>query len=74
MRELFLGQLIGDVVKIFCWLVAYLMWAKALMKTFVITEMLCSICFVILSIFFVNRFGLVGMSYAYPATYCLCFI
>ncbi len=71
MRELFLWQLIGDVLKLASWLIAYLMLAKAMTKTFIITEIAFSVSFVFLSIWFVNQFGLIGMSYSFAINYTL---
>lgn len=40
MRGLFFWQLVGDVLKIASWLFAFLLWAKGMMKTFVISEIM----------------------------------
>ncbi|OCL91219.1 O-antigen translocase [Aliarcobacter thereius] len=71
MLELFKWQLIGDVIKIASWLLAYLMLAKAMTKVFVYTEILFSALFVVLSILCINSFGLVGITYAYALNYFL---
>ena len=68
-RELFLWQLVGDVMKIAAWLVAYLMIAKTMTKTFVVTEIIFSLSFIALSIWLVNQYGLVGMSYSFALNY-----
>lgn len=73
MRDLFKWQLIGDVVKVSAWLLAYLMLAKAMVRSFILTEVVFSFSFVILSIFFVELFGLVGMTYAYTLNYTVYF-
>lgn len=69
MRELFKWQLIGDVLKITSWLVAYLMLAKALTKIFIITEIVFAFSFALLSILLVDKFGVVGTTYAYAFNY-----
>lgn len=69
MRELFLWQLIGDVIKIAAWLLAYLMLAKAMTKLFVVTEIVFSVSFVVLSIIFIDNFGLIGITYAFALNY-----
>jgi len=69
MLELFKWQLIGDVLKILAWLLSYLMLAKALTKTYIITEILFTLTFVLLAVYFVDNYGLVGMSYAYAINY-----
>ena len=71
MMELFAWQLIGDVIKIASWLLAYLMLAKAMTKVFIYTEVLFSALFVGLSLLFVDKFGLVGITYAYALNYFL---
>lgn len=73
MRDLFLWHLVGDVLKIAAWLIAYIMLAKAMTKTFVTTEIVSSVSFVSLSIVFVNQYGIVGMSYAFALNYTLYF-
>lgn len=71
MLELFKWQLIGDVIKIASWLLGYLMLAKAMTKIFIYTEIVFSILFVVLSIVFINYFGLVGVTYAFSLNYFL---
>ena len=71
MMELFAWQLMGDVIKIASWLLAYLMLAKAMTKVFIYTEVLFSALFVGLSLLFVDKFGLVGITYAYALNYLL---
>lgn len=71
MIDLFAWQLIGDVIKIASWLLAYLMLAKAMTKVFIYTEILFSALFVVLSVLFVDKFGLVGITYAYSLNYFL---
>lgn len=69
MRELFLWQLIGDVVKLSCFLIGYVLIAKAMTKVFVAKEIAISALFVILSIYLVDQFGLIGVVYGYIFTY-----
>jgi len=73
MRELFLWQLVGDVIKIAAWLISYLMLAKALTKIFISTEIAFNLSFVLLSIWFVDQYGLIGMSYSFAVNYTLYF-
>lgn len=72
--DLFLWQLIGDVIKLASWLLAYLMLARAMIKRYIITEILFSISFVYLSILFVDMYGLVGVTYAFAMNYFFYFI
>jgi len=74
MNELFAYQMVGDFIKIAAWLYAYLMLAKAKMMLFVCSEILFSAFFVLLSILFVNQYGLIGMSYAFALNYTFYFI
>lgn len=73
MRELFKWQLIGDTLKISSWLLSYLMLAKAMTRTFIFTELVFSLFFVVSSIFFINSFGVVGVTYSYSLSYFLYF-
>lgn len=76
MVELFAWQLIGDVIKIASWLLAYLMIAKAMTKIFIYTEIGFSILFVFLCFNFIDIFGLIGITYAFSLNYFvyLCFM
>ncbi|EGO4680793.1 O65 family O-antigen flippase, partial [Escherichia coli] len=62
MLELFKWQLVGDVIKISAWLLSYIMLAKAMTKEFIITEILFSMLFVIVSLIYINVFGLIGVT------------
>lgn len=73
MQELFLWQLIGDVMKVASFLLASLMLAKAMAKVFIITQIGFSILFVIFSLLLIDKFGLVGVTYAYFINYTLYF-
>ena len=74
MRELFSWQLIGDVIKIGSWVLAYIMLGRGMVKVFIITEIAFSITFVVLSWFLVVDFGLIGVSIAYGINYFLYWI
>jgi PST family polysaccharide transporter len=65
MRNLFAYQLIGDFFKMASWSLAFLMIAKAKIKLYIITEITFSISLYILTIVFVNIYGLVGVTHAY---------
>lgn len=71
MLELFTWQLIGDVIKIAAWLLAYLMLAKAMTKAFIYTEIAFKITFMTFSYIFINKYGLVGVTYAYTLNYLI---
>lgn len=71
MMELFAWQLIGDVIKIASWLLGYITLAKAMTKTYISLEIFGSLSFVLFSIYFVDNYGLVGITYAYALNYFL---
>lgn len=71
MLELFKWQLIGDVIKIASWLLGYLILAKAMTRAFIYTEIVSSISFVLLSTIFIDKFGLIGITYAFSLNYLL---
>ena len=71
MKDLFFYQLIGDVFKIASWLLGYLMIAKAMTRLFILTELGFSISFIILSIIFINLYGLKGVTMAFALNYFL---
>jgi PST family polysaccharide transporter len=71
MSELFLWQLVGDVLKITAWLLSYIMLAKAMTKSFMISEILATGSFVVLAILFTNNYGLIGITYAFALNYLL---
>lgn len=74
MRDLFAFQLIGDFLKIGSWLLAFLMVAKAMTKTFIVTEILFAASFVILSFAFISHYGVVGATYAFALNYLIFWI
>ncbi|WP_272672795.1 MULTISPECIES: O-antigen translocase [unclassified Providencia] len=76
MKPLFTWQIIGDVFKIASWLLAYVMLAKAMTKTFIISEVIFSISFILLSYLFISLMnsGTIGATYAYCLNYLLYFI
>jgi PST family polysaccharide transporter len=74
MIQLFKWQLIGDIIKIASWLLGYLMIAKAMIKVVVYTEIIFSISFVLFSVYFIEKFGLIGVTYAFSLNYLLHFM
>lgn len=71
MENLFLFQLIGDVLKITSWLLSYLMIAKALTKIFIISEIFFVFTWLLLAIFFMNLYGIIGITIAFASNYLL---
>ena len=71
MESLFLFQLLGDILKIASWLLAFLMLAKAMARMYILTEIIFSLIYVLLSFLFIRLYGLVGVTYAYFTNYVL---
>jgi PST family polysaccharide transporter len=71
MIPLFKYQLLGDFFKIGSWLVAYIMVAKALTKAYIFTEVFFSITYVVLSFIMIDKYGLIGATYAFCINYAL---
>lgn len=69
--DLFPVMLVGDFLKIMSWLVAYLQLAKAMVKMFMITQVLFSATSYGLSIWLINSVGLEGAIWAYAINYGL---
>ena len=67
--DLFLGQVIGDILKIGSWLMAFLMLGKAMTKYFIMTEIIFSTSFYFMIVLMTNYFGLQGVSWAYAINY-----
>jgi len=74
MNELFLFQMLGDLLKVGTWILAYLMLAKSMTKLYIITEVFFHVLYVVLGYFFVNRYGLVGITYAFAINYFIFFV
>lgn len=74
MKPLFTFQLLGDFFKIGSWLLAFLMVAKAMTRTFIVTEILFSASYVVLSYFFMNHYGIIGATYSFCINYGLYWI
>lgn len=73
MQSLFLWQILGDIVKIGSWILAYLMLSKAMTKLFVITEVAFSVLSVVLSIVLTKLIGFDGVSLAHLVNYIMYF-
>ncbi len=71
MLPLFKYQLLGDVFKIGSWLLGFIMISKALTKTYIITEILFSVSFVILSYILMDSYGIIGTTYAFCINYAV---
>lgn len=71
MTPLFTFQLLGDFFKIGSWLLGYILIAKAAIKLVIITEVLFSISLVLLSYLLIQKFGVIGTTYAFCLNYAL---
>ncbi|QEZ93971.1 O-antigen translocase [Proteus sp. CD3] len=73
MKPLFTWQIIGDIFKIASWLLAYVMLAKSMTKTFIISEVIFSISLIIFSYLLIYLTGTIGATYAYCLNYSIYF-
>lgn len=73
-RDLFLIQLIGDVVKISSWLYAYPMLSRGATRWYISTEIFFSITFVLSALIFVSLYGIHGANLAYLVNYSAYFL
>jgi polysaccharide transporter, PST family len=71
MIPLFKFQLLGDVLKIGSWIIAFIMLAKRLVKTFIITEIIFAATQVLFSYFFIHQYGIIGTTYAFCLNYAI---
>jgi len=74
MRDLFLWQMIGNVIKVCGWLYGYVLVAKGMVKYTVSTEVVFAMTWAILTLVLVDSYGLVGTTYAYAVNNLLHFI
>ncbi len=61
MRDLFVWQLGGDLIKISTWLLGYTLIAKSFVKIYIINELLFSLIFILLSLYLIKYFGITGI-------------
>lgn len=71
MKALFTWQIIGDILKIASWILAYLMLAKSMTKLFIISEIIFSILLMVFSCIFISNYGVIGATYAYCLNYAI---
>lgn len=74
MRDLFAFQLIGDVMKVGSWILAYVMLGKAMYKLYIVTEVLFSMSWYFLVLLFTRWHGFDGVVEAYAFNYFLYWI
>jgi len=73
-RSFFLVQLIGDVIKIASWLIAFPMLARGKVKWFVYSEIIFALNFIFLGGVYIHFYGAHGANYAYLTNYVMYFI
>jgi PST family polysaccharide transporter len=73
-NSLILFHLLGDIIKINCWVLGNILVAKAKTTDFILFQIEWSIVFVVLSVILINIYGFVGLSIAYFITYIIHFI
>lgn len=71
MEQLFAWQMVGDTLKIGSWILAYLMLGKAMVKLFIVSEIIFSAMFYILTVLFTNSMGLEGVAFAHTVNYAI---
>jgi antigen flippase len=74
MRDLFSWQLIGDILKVGCYVFGYLVIAKASLKLYLLAEVSQFILLMVFSHWLIPLNGALGASQAYMATYVSYFI
>ncbi len=71
MASLFSWQLAGDLFKISSFLFAFLMIAKSKTTLFVLTEVSFALLLLLLSVYFIQYNGIVGLTQGYALTYLI---
>ena len=66
-------HLLGDIIKINCWVLGNIMISKADTKSFVFFQIEWSVIFVALTYLFIGKYGFVGVSISYFITYIIHF-
>lgn len=71
MRDLFLWYQIGDLLKMGSWILAFIMLGKALMKSYIATEILFTLTYLVFVYLFTKHYGMIGSAIAYAINYLL---
>lgn len=74
MTNLFVFEIIGDIFRISTLILSLLIIAKTITRWYILLEIISSLLFVLLSIFFINHAGLIGVTYAYALLYFIAFL
>ena len=68
-RDLFFIQIVGDIIKVCCYLFTYIMVSKGVSNWFIFTEVFFSLLFVLLVYFLVPIYNVQGANFAYLINY-----
>lgn len=71
MKELFMWQLIGDVLKVASWIMGFVLAAKAYYRWHIFSQVVFTYFFYILVILMVDNYGLEGVAIAHAANYLM---
>jgi O-antigen/teichoic acid export membrane protein len=71
MRDLFLWQILGDLVKIVSWVFAFIILARGMVIQFIIGELLFNATYILIGMLIIPDSGLIGAVYAYGINYIL---
>ena len=71
MRDLILWQLAGDTVKIGAWILSFVLAGRAMVKSFIVTEVFFSTSYFLLTLILTHFWGLKGVVMAYTVNYGL---
>ncbi|WP_220740526.1 hypothetical protein, partial [Shewanella sp. c952] len=71
-NEFLIYQLPGDILKVGCWLLSYLIISKQKLKLYASLEVSFSLTFALLTLFSADLFGMIGVPLAYLVTQLLC--
>ena len=74
MEALFAWQMVGDALRIGSWILAFLMLGKAMVKAYIVSEIVFSALFYILVVMLVRELHLQGVVVAYAINYFLYWI
>lgn len=72
--ELVAWQMVGDTIKIASWIISFLMLAKAMLTLFLISQVLSHSLFYYSSVYFIDNYGLIGVSYAHVVNFVIYFL
>ncbi|WAT30627.1 O-antigen translocase [Pseudomonas sp. GXZC] len=70
-RMFFAGQIVGDGLKIFSWIMAYVMLSRAMVKLFIATEVIFCGSLYLLTLLFSHWWGVEAVTWAYALNYAL---